>query len=113
MAIRRQKRRSNGVAEVLEALSKAFSPPPKVDPIQWLEEHRRLSPESSRELGPFHFGRALYRGTVFLIEHTSSRQTAKSNPLEGPVLVRRDLFTAFWRLNLEHVVGAPQTSAVM
>jgi hypothetical protein len=28
-----------------------------------------------------------------------------------PVFVRRDLFTAFWRLNLEHVVGAPQTSA--
>jgi phage terminase large subunit GpA-like protein len=49
-----------GVAEVLEALSKAFSPPPKVDPIVWLEAHRRLSPESSRELGAFHFSRAPY-----------------------------------------------------
>ena len=29
----------------------------------------------------------------------------KSNFLEGPVFVRRDVFTAFWRLNLEHVVG--------
>jgi phage terminase large subunit GpA-like protein len=26
----------------------------------WLEEHRRLSPESSRELGAFHFSRAPY-----------------------------------------------------
>jgi phage terminase large subunit GpA-like protein len=49
-----------GVAEILEALSKAFAPPPKVDPIQWLETHRRLSPESSRELGTFHFSRAPY-----------------------------------------------------
>jgi len=49
-----------GLAEVLEALSKAFAAPPKVDPIAWLEEHRRLSPESSRELGPFHFSRAPY-----------------------------------------------------
>jgi len=45
------------------------------------------------------------RGTVFLIEHISSRQTGKSDPLEGPVFVRRDLFTAFWRLNLEHRVA--------
>ena len=49
-----------GVAEILEALSKALAPPQQVDPIQWLEEHRRLSPESSRELGAFHFSRAPY-----------------------------------------------------
>src|SRR5689334_330656 len=79
MASRRQNRRSkkpgsvsesgcgtdtppvdSGLAEVLTALSKAFAPPAKVDPIQWLEAHRRLSPESSRELGPFHFSRAPY-----------------------------------------------------
>jgi hypothetical protein len=30
------------------------------DPIQWIEEHRRLSPESSREVGPFSFTRAPY-----------------------------------------------------
>ena len=52
----------SGLAEVLEALSKAFAPPPNVDPIAWLEEHRRLSPESSRELGAFHFSRAFSEG---------------------------------------------------
>ena len=35
----------------------------------------------------------------------SLRETGKSNFLEGPVFVRHDLFTAFWRLKLEHVVG--------
>ena len=31
-----------------------------VDPIQWLESTRWLSPESSREIGPFRFDRAPY-----------------------------------------------------
>jgi len=35
-------------------------PPPSVDPIQWLENVRWLSPESSREIGPFRFDRAKY-----------------------------------------------------
>jgi hypothetical protein len=46
------------VSDVFAAIRKALAPPAKVDPIQWLEEHRRLSPESSRVLGPFHFSRA-------------------------------------------------------
>jgi hypothetical protein len=50
----------DSLAEVLTALSKAFAPPAKVDPIAWLETRRRLSPESSRELGAFHFSRAPY-----------------------------------------------------
>ena len=28
----------SGVAEIFEALSKAFAPPAKIDPIQWLEQ---------------------------------------------------------------------------
>jgi len=38
--------------ERLGALARAEEPP---DPIAWIEAHRRLSPESSREVGPFRF----------------------------------------------------------
>src|SRR6516225_7193412 len=48
------------VAEVFAGLSRACMPPPSVDPIQWLENVRWLSPESSREIGPFRFDRAKY-----------------------------------------------------
>lgn len=48
------------VAEVLGRLASACLPPPVVDPIQWLEQVRWLSPESSHEIGPFRFARAPY-----------------------------------------------------
>jgi phage terminase large subunit GpA-like protein len=48
------------VAEVLAGLSRAWLPPAVVDPIQWLENVRWLSPESSHEIGPFKFDRAQY-----------------------------------------------------
>src|SRR5262252_715501 len=61
---RQQKRPENlpadTVAEVLAGLSRACLPPPSVDPIQWLENVRWLSPESSHEIGPFRFSRAQY-----------------------------------------------------
>ena len=50
----------NTIAEVLSALGKTCLPPPVIDPIQWLEAHRWLSPESAREVGPFKFSRAWY-----------------------------------------------------
>src|SRR5262249_48576983 len=48
------------IAEVLALLACACLPPTKVDPIAWLESTRWLSPESSREIGPFRFDRAPY-----------------------------------------------------
>jgi phage terminase large subunit GpA-like protein len=50
----------SAVAEVFARLGQACLPPAKVDPIQWLESTRWLSPESSREIGPFKFSRAQY-----------------------------------------------------
>jgi hypothetical protein len=50
----------DGVADVLARLATAGLAPKAVDPIQWLEEARWLSPESSREVGPFRFARAQY-----------------------------------------------------
>jgi phage terminase large subunit GpA-like protein len=50
----------DGVAEVFAALAKMVSPPEKVDSIQWLEAHRRLSVEASAEPGPFRFDRISY-----------------------------------------------------
>ena len=48
------------IAEVFAGLARACLPPPFVDPIQWLENVRWLSPESSHEIGPFRFARAQY-----------------------------------------------------
>ena len=45
----------------LSALARAEDPP---DPILWLEAHRSLSRESSREVGPFNFERAPYMREV-------------------------------------------------
>src|SRR5215813_1606419 len=64
-AMARKKKRSEDsapdtVTEVLAGLSRACLPPPSVDPIQWLENVRWLSPESSHEIGPFRFSRAPY-----------------------------------------------------
>jgi phage terminase large subunit GpA-like protein len=60
-----KKVKSNGAAhdlfERLSALARAEEPP---DPIAWIESHRRLSPESSREVGPFRFDRAPYMREV-------------------------------------------------
>jgi phage terminase large subunit GpA-like protein len=50
--------RGAGIAEVLARLARAARPPDSFDPIDWLEAHRRLSPESSAEDGPFHFSRS-------------------------------------------------------
>ena len=44
----------------LPGSGQACLPPAVVDPIQWLESTRWLSPESSREIGPFRFDRAPY-----------------------------------------------------
>jgi len=55
-----RERESDTIAEVRAALAAACLPPPIVDPIQWLEQVRWLSPESSREVGPFRFSRAHY-----------------------------------------------------
>jgi phage terminase large subunit GpA-like protein len=43
--------------ERLSAIARAKEPP---DPITWIESHRRLSPEASREVGPFQFERGPY-----------------------------------------------------
>lgn len=48
------------ITEVLAGLARACLPPATVDPIQWLESTRWLSSESSHEVGPFRFSRALY-----------------------------------------------------
>jgi phage terminase large subunit GpA-like protein len=48
------------VEEVLAGLARACLLPTAVDPIQWLESVRWLSPESSHEIGPFRFNRAPY-----------------------------------------------------
>jgi phage terminase large subunit GpA-like protein len=48
------------VTELLRALGDACLPPIQTDPIEWLEQVRWLSPESSREIGPFRFSRAPY-----------------------------------------------------
>ncbi len=49
-----------GVAELLERLASIATPEEPPDPIEWLEATRRLSPESSKETGPFRFERAHY-----------------------------------------------------
>jgi phage terminase large subunit GpA-like protein len=51
------------VGEMLAALSQACLPRHAPDPIQWLENVRWLSPESSHEVGPFRFNRAWYLET--------------------------------------------------
>jgi phage terminase large subunit GpA-like protein len=55
-----RKRKNNSIAEVLACLSRATLPSKPIDAIQWLENTRWLSPESSREVGPFRFDRAPY-----------------------------------------------------
>jgi phage terminase large subunit GpA-like protein len=60
MARREKPKSTDTVGEVFVALARACLPPEKVDPIEWLESVRWLSPESSREIGPFKFNRANY-----------------------------------------------------
>jgi phage terminase large subunit GpA-like protein len=59
----------------LSALARAEEPP---DPISWIEQHRSLSRESSREVGPFSFDRAPYMREV---------QSAILTPRAGEVVV--------------------------
>jgi phage terminase large subunit GpA-like protein len=47
-------------SELRSALGEACRSNAPVDPIEWLEKSRWLSPESSREIGPFSFARAPY-----------------------------------------------------
>jgi phage terminase large subunit GpA-like protein len=54
------KQAPDAIRKVFAALSRECLPPPAVDCIQWLENVRWLSPESSKEIGPFRFGRAQY-----------------------------------------------------
>jgi hypothetical protein len=46
--------------DVFEKLAELALPVTLPDPIVWLEQTRRLSPESSREVVPFLFSRASY-----------------------------------------------------
>jgi phage terminase large subunit GpA-like protein len=50
----------DGVTEILGRMAGLVRPSEKVDPIAWLEAHRRLSPEASAEPGVFHFDRIPY-----------------------------------------------------
>jgi phage terminase large subunit GpA-like protein len=59
----------------LSALARAEEPP---DPITWIEQHRCLCRESSREVGPFSFDRAPYMREV---------QSAILSPRGGEVVV--------------------------
>src|SRR5215471_1641146 len=74
-----RKVKGNGAAhdlfERLSAITRAEELP---DPITWIEAHRRLSPESSREIGPFRFERAPYMREV---------QSAILSPGGGEVVV--------------------------
>ena len=49
-----------GVSEFLSRLASVAAFEERPEPIAWIEANRRLSPESSREVGPFRFERALY-----------------------------------------------------
>ena len=51
---------SEGVTDVLGQMARLIRPPERLDPISWLEAHRRLSPEASAEPGLFHFERIPY-----------------------------------------------------
>ena len=60
MAPRQKCPEDPATTEVFTRLGLGSLPPAVVDPIQWLENARWLSPESSREVGPFKFDRAPY-----------------------------------------------------
>src|SRR6187397_2886457 len=47
-------------AESLNAVFKAFAPPPKLTVSEWADAYRMLSPESSAEPGQWHTSRTPY-----------------------------------------------------
>lgn len=64
--------------DVFEKLAELALPATWPDPIIWLEQTRRLSPESSREVGPFLFSRA---------SSLEEPQRAILSPVGGEVVV--------------------------
>src|SRR5262249_2145391 len=49
-----------GVSELLGRLASVAGPEERAEPIAWIEKNRRLSPESSHEVGPYRFARTPY-----------------------------------------------------
>jgi phage terminase large subunit GpA-like protein len=61
---RKVKGSSGAASDLFERLSTIARAEELPNPIAWIEAHRRLSPESSREVGPFSFARAPYMREV-------------------------------------------------
>ena len=62
--VRKAKAGNGAAADLFERLSALARAEEVPDPISWIEAHRKLSWESSREVGPFSFDRAPYMREV-------------------------------------------------